>query len=732
MLLQRDGVTETALRSTEEDENALFAGRVLRNEWRDTLAVLYFNTPINQARQMLLREPIETAFSAANGEVLRDLEAAHGDGFWAVFEDTIPAGADEWDDVEPEDFARAAKALASSDLFGDSAAPLRPEAASIRGRVRSAAVAVDAWQPFTQETAEGLVCLCRVAGAEDSLADRVLNSVGEAAVQSDQEDAVGVEVSPTVWMRAAFVLLGGLEELGVASTLVVPLSAEQWLEVAPQLPIDDSNRSLWRHLDLREEEDIDDALSERSRPEQIDNHIVSVLEVTLYTQSAEHLTRVPSQLVDSIGAAGGVNAQQIASLMRALAACRSASLLDDETYEQLATGGSLLHHFYQASTENHAEAVARCAFAYLQSIPDAREPNDAIGSSQAGHERLLEVLSNPNSVPNALDEFVAIAIESGGLREFARILDMEPPDPVLLNAAFRDLIESDPTTKDPEFIIEHWDKIRSNLRDGEDGDTSDAFREFLRDLPTLADLSTLIVTGQFELEVAEFYLAIIRAGGNGGLLAWSAAGLRAITAGTWAESLNENDDHVALLLELKRRGVTVDVGTAYMDGLTSHARATMNSDDDHGIGDSMEELIWLLSEGNRDLLTRRVYEALEEVAGEARPLFFEIYGRLVAERDFLLGQPGFVDRVCRPLFVGRHTPGLHWLADVLRSESDLLNQHSDQNAVTDFRDRVRDALGTADEDDGVFAEAVESIARALNIEPDPQTPVPDESESGAD
>ena len=735
VLLQRDGVTETALRSGTEDDDALFAERVLGNEWRDTLAILYFNTPINQARQMLLRDPIETALSVANGDGLRDLEAAHGDGFWAVFEDTTPAGAEEWDRLEPEEFARAAKALASSELFGDSAAPQRPEMASILERVRSAAVAVDAWHPFTEETAEGLVCLCRVVGADHSLSEIILNSVGKATVQPEHEDAVGAQMSPTVWMSAAFILLEGLEGLGVISTLVVPLSAEQWLEVAPQLPIDDSNRSLWQHLDLSSTEEIDDVLSERSRPEQIDNQVVSVLELTLLTQSAEHLTRLPSELVDSVKAAGGTTAQQIASLMRALTACRSANLVDDATHEQLATGGFLLHHYHQAFAERHAEAVARCAFAYLQSIPDAREPDEVAGNSQQGHEWLHELLRSPETVPNALDEFVSIAKASGGLREISRILDMEPPEPALLNAAFRDLIESDLSAKDPRFINEHWEKIRSNLPDREDGATSDAFQEFIRGLPssTLAGLSALVVAGEFEPEDAEFYLAILQVAPNEELSAWFAAGLRSITAATWAQSLTKSDNLVALLLELNQLSDPLSMGAAYLDGLRSHAQATVDTHDDYGIGDSLEELIALLSDGNRDLLTRRVYEILEEAAQEATPLFFKLYGSLIADGDFLLAQPHFVDRVCRPLLAGSNIPGLNWLTGVFCSDSDLLNRHSDQNAVADFLERVRNILGTADDDDESLAEAVQAIAHALDIRPaDPPEPAPNDSEPETD
>ena len=183
--------------------------------------------------------------------------------------------------------------------------------------------------------------------------------------------------------------------------------------------------------------------SQRSTPEQIDSDIISLLEVTLRTPAAGSLTRTTNQLVDSVRNAEGVSAQQIALVMRALTACRSAGLVDNASYERLATEGSLLHHLYQAVSEAHAEATARCAFAYLQSIPDAREPNQHIGNSPLGHEPLLELLRNPDSVPGALDEFVAIAGQDGGLRELARILDEEPPESTLLNEAFRDLIEND-------------------------------------------------------------------------------------------------------------------------------------------------------------------------------------------------------------------------------------------------------------------------------------------------
>ena len=532
-------------------------------------------------------------------------------------------------------------------------------------------------------------------------------------------------------MSAALVLLGGLDELGVASALTVPLSADQWLGAAPQFESDDRGGRLWQRLELREAEEIDVSLSQRCTPEQIDNDTVVQLEVTLRTQAAGSLTSTANQLVESVQNPGGVGGQQMALVMRALTACGSAGLVDNEDSERLATEGSLLHHLYQVFSEGHAEAAARCAFAYLQAIPGAGDPDQHVGNSEAGHESLRELLRNPDSVAGAVDEFVAIVSQDGGLRELARIMDSEPPESTLLNAAFRDLMESDPAAQTPEFITEHWRKIQLNLTDAEDSDANSAFQAFARDLPSLADVPPLIVAGPFAPEDAALYVAVLRAGGDEGLSTWCAGGLRSLDAESWVRALSENGAIVSLLLELNGRGQTLDMGTAYLDGLISHAQATVHSDDDNDIGDSLPELMALLGGGSRDLLARRTYDALEEAAGEATRLFFALYGILISGREFLLAQSRFVDRVCRPLLVQRNTHGLLWLTNVFRSEPDLLDRHSDRNAVTDFRNRVRDALAAADEDEAASA-AVQAIADALGIELEPQSPMPGEPGYGAD
>ena len=89
------------------------------------------------------------------GKALSELELAHREGFWSVLEDTVPAGADDWKRVPPADLAKAATALADCELLDHVNG--RPEAGSIRSIIRTAATAVEAWDPFDVGTAQGMV-----------------------------------------------------------------------------------------------------------------------------------------------------------------------------------------------------------------------------------------------------------------------------------------------------------------------------------------------------------------------------------------------------------------------------------------------------------------------------------------------------------------------------------------------------------------------------------------------
>lgn len=705
-LLDRDGVRK-ALYSHVPNPEATFAERVVGNRWRDALVVLYFGAPLAEARVMLLRDPITSALDEGDGAALRELEATHGDGFWAAFEDSAPTGVSDWGLVRQPDLGRGAVALESSGLF--TADARRRETALVLTRIKAAGVA-DSWQPFTEEAAEGMAALCRLAADDPAFAAALFRGATAAAVPEDSDGA-----APALgWMRGAFALLAGTSELSSPPPLEVPLSPAQWFNVAPEIQDADLDEHLWRRLAPRSGEAIDEELSVRLGSRQ-DIEVTGMLTtVMLKTQAASSLRLTAGTLVDYLEQFSSEVPQHLAWAVQALMACRAAGLIDAERYGRLASEGHLLHNLALGADYQDAGVVASCAFAYLQSTPSASGPTQNSGYADRGHGSLLALLSNPQSYPGAAEVFLAVAQRHGGLREVARILDAHPPAVALLHQTFANLLETDSAAREPGFVTEHWRSIQATLAASAMGEPATAFQAFFETLPSLAEVEAMITAGPFRSEDAPLYVAVLRASGADQLNSWFSAGLHSVDAKTWTAALQEPDDLVALLTELSTGGAPPALGPAYQDGLAAHARAIVSAEDFGPLSEALPGLLVLLDADNTALLARRVYDVLESSSGGAREPFFALYGDLVADRDFLLAQSGFVDRVCRPLVVHRNAYGFRWLAAVLRSAPDLLRLHGDQQAVRDFRDRVSSALHSSDGDQ-VFREATRSIASVLGV-----------------
>ena len=706
-LLDRNKV-ESALRSRTPNADATFVERVIGDDWRDALVVLHFGAPLADARVMLLRGPITSALDDGDGTALRELEATHGEGFWAVFEDSAPTGRNDWGLVGQPDLARGATALDSSDLF--KADPVRREAALVLNRIKTTATAVDTWQPFNEEAAEGMAALCRLAGDDPAFAAALFRRASSVEIPLD---AGGTGVALT-WMQGAFALLAGTRELSPPPTLEVPLAPDQWFSVAPDIQDPELDEHIWQRLALRNVDAMDEAIATRLASRQEIEAVGMLTSVMLRTQAASALHRTANALIDYLGAFSSEIPPYLAWAVEALIACRAVGLVDADSYGRLAAEGQLLHNLGLAVDHQDAGAMAGCAFAYLQSTPSASAPRQFQGYADHGYQSLLTLLRDPQSYPDVSEVFLAVAEQTGGLREIARILEASPPEETLLHQTFAHLLETDPAAREPGFVTEHWRTIQAALAVSGSGEAATAFQTFFETLPSLAEVEAMITAGPFRSEDAPLYIAMLRASGADQLNSWFPAGLHSVDAKTWTEALQEPDDLVALLIELSTSAVPPALGPAYQDGLAAHARAIVTVEDFGPLSDALPELLKLLDADNTALLARRVYDVLESADGAAREPFFAFYGDLIADRDFLLAQPGFVDRVCRLLIVRRNAYGFRWLAALLRSAPDLLRSHRDQQAVRDFRDRVSSALQSSDGDQ-VFRQATRSIADVLGI-----------------
>ena len=632
-LLDRDGV-ESALLAPTPSEEALFAERVIGDHWRDALVVLRFGAPLAEARVMLLRDPITTALDEGDGAALRELEATHGEGFWAVFEDSAPAGGNDWSLVEQTDLARGAIALDSSGLF--EADLKRREAVLVLNRIETAARAVNAWQPFNEEVAEGMAALCRLAGTDPEFAVSLFGSATATEIATDDESGGAL-----TWLEGAFALLAGTRDLSSPPILEVRLSPDQWFGVAPLIQDAEWDEDIWRRLAPSNAEAVDQAISTRLAAREETDIVGMLTNVILKTEAANSLHLTADNLIGFLGEFPGQMPPQLAWAVQALTTCHKIGLINDDSYDRLATDGQLLHVLALAIDYQDAGAAAGCAFAYLQSKPAAGAPEQYQGYADRGYQSLLQLLREPQSQPGMFDVFLAVAQRNGGIREIARILDADPPEVALLHQTFASLLETDLAAREPGFVTEHWRTIQAALPANADGETATAFQAFFETLPSLAEVEAMITAGPFVSDNAPLYLAVHRASRADTLNSWFAAGLLAVPAETWEGEFQQPGDLIALLIELKRSATPLSLGPAYQDGLAAHAQTTVNAGDLGPLSDALPDLLLLLDADGRALLARRVYEALESSQGAAHEPFFTLYGDLLADEGPLTRAVGF-------------------------------------------------------------------------------------------
>ena len=291
VLFQKDckDVRRTLL---SNDEVELLSKNIGR-EWRGIVAALHFGVPVEEAQELLLRGPIQFALANGDGKTLSDLQDAHSAGFWSVLEDTVPGGVDDWDDVAPADLARAAIALANSGIFNYAGG--RPEATTVKTTVRRTAMEVEAWTPFDAVTAEGIVAIGQLVGDSEEMVSALLAGASKAGVETSEEERQEGDVSPSVWMSSALTLIEGLVELGLREhrghVIDVPLSAEQWLDVAGEVADRDSSGRLLQYFHLNAITEVDELLAQRVVPGQIDEDTFNAVRAAMAAQPSSAMSK---------------------------------------------------------------------------------------------------------------------------------------------------------------------------------------------------------------------------------------------------------------------------------------------------------------------------------------------------------------------------------------------------------------------------------------------------------
>ena len=554
-------------------------------------------------------------------------------------------------------------------------------------------------------------------GNPEEMVPALLAGASKAHVRTLEEGRQEGGVSPGEWVSAAFTLMEGFSQTSAGQHLEqaieVPLDAEQWITVSHDLLEKDQDGGLLHHFELQAVEAIDQLLAEQIANNQLDENTFNPVYTAMATRSRNAMTSVASQVFSRLQSGESFPGSQIVHLLKTLRASSEAGLIDPGDYTDFANKGHHLHHLYFAVLEKHAEAVAECMFGFLQAVPDRHEPSP-FGNSSDGYQNLIQLLQNPGTVSGSVEHFASLAKETDQLPVVFEMISEDGSIPPFVAGVLHTLLTSKDIPKPPDLVSENWAVIREVLREGRE--SSESFEAFLKDLPGIDNLVAGILSETFDAHDSALYLALLRSSASTDLVAWCLGGLSSVSQDTWSQAITSQGDLLDLVKELKKRGANIVLGAAYYDALVNYAEQVSNGSESALMRESWSDLFTLLDVSRRELFHRRAYEILKGSEGESSAEFFALFGDILSDRNILASDQRFIDEVCRPILNAGTRDGIAWIADVAEAYASLFANRSDPAAAIDFKDRIRQRLHDAQEDDLTLPD-LRRIGVALGIEP---------------
>lgn len=693
-------------------EGSNLARRIIGEQWREVTAALHFGVPTEEARELLLRGPIESALTNGNASRLSELEAIHPAGFWAVLEDYVLANVVIWDVFGSTDLAKAATTLTDSRVLDH--IDRRPEANTLRESILTAAASVSEWLPFDATNSRGMVSIGRLAGDSEETIIALLAGASNTPVEptSGRGD---YSVTPSVWMDSAFTLIQGFIDLGfvrqVEEGFEISLDAQQWLDVSQEIIEKDPGRRILQYFHLKAIAEIDEVLAQQVANNEIGENTFCAVVAAIATRSRTGLKNSTAAVFSRLMSGEQFNGEQLASMMKIIRFSVPEGLITTDQITEFATGGRYLHYLYHAVNDSHPEAVGECMFGFLQAVPDASEPTP-FGNSQPGYQYLTQLLANPDMVPRAVDAFTEIAKETQQLSVIFEIATAEEVLRPFVVECLRDLLENEGDSINPDLVRRHWDAIRVALKDDEE---LQSFEAFLGQFTGIALIVAGVVEEAFEASDSGLYVAIMKIDVYENFEKWCVNGLSSVNKEIWLEEITSQGDLVELVIELKAKNANLALGVPFFDALVDYARCAAEGSEEIIPDETWHELYGLLDANQKDLFSRRAYDVLAESDGAASEEFFILFGDVLSDRRLLANAHSFIDRVCRPILDARNAKGIEWIVGIAEAETTLIAEHSDQPAVRDFKERIRQSHEDTPTDDETFAH-IKRIAVALGID----------------
>jgi hypothetical protein len=230
-ILHREKIVGTAI---SDDLIPISERRFIEEpDWRVPIAALHFGVTLDEATQLLLREPILAALRDGSKDKLGELEGRPG------FLDVLPKAIAV--ELESSSAGNGAVLAKMAGTIGALEGASKPELTVVWRDIRRDLGAASNWDGLDGLSAEGIdAALTHTSGTDKgALREALATSLSKAAIPDPEGDFQSPDAAAENWLRAAIVVAEGVEA-GQAPTISLPGASKLKIELLQQLAESDA------------------------------------------------------------------------------------------------------------------------------------------------------------------------------------------------------------------------------------------------------------------------------------------------------------------------------------------------------------------------------------------------------------------------------------------------------------------------------------------------------------
>lgn len=709
---------------------------LLGEDIRDNLAALWFNVPVELARQILYQDSVVECLRSEGGAKDLIVLSERTPKLWTVIAEV--SNEFQFHFVSLEDCLNAVVQLGSDQLR---TLATEAEFRTVIDDLIFTLKKIDAWGPVDKAIAEKFIQLLdiRQDNSLPPLAFRLLASGhGKSA-----EESYTVETAPG-WVDALFALWPVIEdqfETLQSGSLMIPADAPGTLKALSLLHQEDTERKILPRIGLPDNlVELQEAMVQcidagNFRAEDIgqiwhisENPVGGTFDWrTVFLRIAERLRAI---------AKSNNLSEDITGLMQAISQIKlisnSPNLPGAKDYRALVTDGTLYHFVDRFQEEQSYLSLGSLLSLIIQIYPELTSlpEGTGVGRWREGNTYVQNTLfRDPFNHLEVIFELCGDLAKVGKLPLLNDLWIKNSASRKFVSACYIEISKLEQQeTQDSRFVFANWREIKANIDDNQKwGDYVEywvARTSLLQDIiewdEPIMDDSTIFVDWMLKKGATS----------NKEFIAWVRNQLVVRSEAEWLTALQLDNGWVSLLVRFKEEKLALNLELDFQRALLTFAEQLAGgATPPKKVPERWATIFGCFGKNkhNRSVLKRDIWRKLIARDGDIAEPFFSYFGEELADRDMIRKEPNSVEQVFRPLLERDSGTGLRWLLSLLNNHPKLLEGYQPQDAVLEFKDRIRKSLS---EGQSKYLELIKELAVALEIEVPPSEGLGEQSQEG--